>query len=86
QQSARGTARRDPARYPGGWARPDNALDLVGLCLALIAALTCPHAVVVLWMDAVQGVWRAPARTRFKVTSPIPRNLFWRPLRAQARS
>ncbi|MEM6280810.1 MAG: beta-carotene 15,15'-dioxygenase, Brp/Blh family [Chloroflexota bacterium] len=66
--------------------RPDNALDLVGLYLALIAALTCPHAVVVLWMDAVQGVWRAPARTRLKVTSPVPLNMLWRPLKAQARS
>lgn len=42
-------------------ARPGDALSLVGLYLALIAALTVPHTLVVLWLDVVQGVWR-PAK------------------------
>lgn len=36
---------------------------LAGAALALIAALTVPHALLVAWMDARQGVWRASGPT-----------------------
>ena len=39
-------------------ARTLHAIDsVVFLYLALIAALTLPHALLVLWMDRVQGLW-----------------------------
>lgn len=42
-------------------SRPDDLLSLIGLYLALIAGLTVPHALIVTWMDFVQGVWQRPA-------------------------
>jgi len=36
----------------------DDTLALVSLYLALIAAVTLPHTIVVFWLDRVQGVWR----------------------------
>lgn len=36
---------------------PDDALSLVALYLVLIAALTLPHTLVVMWLDDVQGIW-----------------------------
>ncbi len=43
------------------WRLPAAGDALTGGALAMIAALTLPHAVVVAWMDKVQlaGVWRA---------------------------
>ncbi len=40
---------------PGGVETP---LELVGAYLVLIAVLTLPHTLIVVWMDAEQGVWR----------------------------
>lgn len=37
---------------------PGQAASLAGLSLVLLAALTLPHTLVVLWMDRCQGVWR----------------------------
>ncbi len=49
--------------------RPTDALGAVGLYLALIAALTVPHTLIVLWLDAVQQVWH-PERTHAPVLEP----------------
>lgn len=38
---------------------PDDPLSLVALYLALIAALTFPHAILVAWMDRRQQTWLA---------------------------
>lgn len=43
---------------------------LIWLYLALIAALTLPHAVLVLWMDHTQGVW--PARRDIPAPAIMP--------------
>jgi len=37
---------------------PTTVPEFVGLYLVLIATLTLPHVVVVLWMDQREGVWR----------------------------
>ena len=52
-------------------ARPGDALAWVGLYLALIAALTVPHTLIVLWLDAVQGVWRPAAVPRRQTPPPM---------------
>jgi len=39
-------------------SRPDSLPTLVALYLALVAALTLPHTLIVTWMDVRQGVWR----------------------------
>lgn len=39
-------------------ADPASGAALASVALPLIAALTVPHALVVAWMDHVQGVWR----------------------------
>jgi Brp/Blh family beta-carotene 15,15'-monooxygenase len=39
-------------------SRPDSLSALLALYLALVAALTLPHTVIVTWMDVRQGVWR----------------------------
>jgi beta-carotene 15,15'-dioxygenase len=41
-------------------ARPSDLQGGVGLYLALIAALTLPHTLLVTWLDWRQGVWRTP--------------------------
>lgn len=38
-------------------SQPDELVELIGLYLALIAALTLPHTIIVLWMDFRQGLW-----------------------------
>lgn len=38
--------------------RDDAGGAMVGLALALVAALTVPHMIVVAWMDRTQGEWR----------------------------
>lgn len=38
-------------------ATPTTPLDLLGLYLVGIAALTLPHVLVVTWMDRAQGIW-----------------------------
>ncbi len=42
-------------------ARPDDLLAGVGLYLALIAALTLPHTLLVMWLDASQRLWQTSA-------------------------
>lgn len=52
-----------------------NLLDSLGLYLALIAALTLPHMIVVTWMDWQEGVWSAApdANTEGEVVAKIVR-------------
>jgi Brp/Blh family beta-carotene 15,15'-monooxygenase len=56
------------------WQVPAAADAVAGAALALIAALTLPHAVVVAWMDREQAVW--PARRAVRASGaprPWPR-------------
>jgi len=57
------------------WRVPAAGEAVGGAALALIAALTLPHAAVVAWMDREQGVWRS--------ASGAPRP--WRPAAATPR-
>jgi Brp/Blh family beta-carotene 15,15'-monooxygenase len=41
---------------------PDAPLELVGVYLVAIAAMTVPHVVVVAWLDREQGLWLSSGR------------------------
>ncbi len=50
---------------------PDDFVSLIALYLILIAALTLPHTVVVMWMDVVQGVWEVPDSSPMRASSQV---------------
>jgi Brp/Blh family beta-carotene 15,15'-monooxygenase len=39
-------------------ASQEDLISLIGLYLALIAALTLPHTVIAVWLDKEQGIWQ----------------------------